>query len=84
MEKPGTFHFGTQAELQAASSLLQVPVYIFLKPNELRDWEWMVYNPQSRSQLDLSVCPGLAALQPPNTFNIEIFYRATHFDVNLS
>jgi hypothetical protein len=79
MEKPGTF--GTQAELQAASSLLQVPVYIFQKPNELRDWEWMVYNPQSKSQLDFSVCPGLAALQPPNNFNIEIFYHATHFDV---
>ena len=65
MEKPGTF--GTQAELQAASSLLQVPVYIFLKPNEPRDWEWMVYNPQSKSQLDFSVCPGLAALQPSNS-----------------
>ena len=37
MEKPGTF--GTQAELQAASSLLQDPLHIFQKPNELRDWE---------------------------------------------
>ena len=79
MNKPGTF--GTQAELQAASSLLQVPVYIFQKPNELRNWEWMVYNPQSRSQLDFSTCPGLAALQSPNTFDIEILYHAAHFDV---
>ena len=79
MGKPGTF--GTQAELQAASSLLQVPVYLFQKPNESRDWEWMVYTPQSKTQLHFDACPGIAALQPPNTFDIELLYHGAHFDV---
>ena len=65
MEKAGTY--GTQAELQAAASLLQVPVYIFQRPNGLRDWQRMVYSPQSKSQLDFSAYPDLhvVALQPP-------------------
>ena len=49
-----------------------------MKPNELRDWEWMVCKPQSKSQL---ACPGLAALQPHNTFDVEILYHVAHFDV---
>ena len=76
MAKPGTF--GTQAELQAASSLLQVPVYIFQKPNDSREWEWMVYTPQSKN---FDACPGIATLQPPSTFDIELLYHAAHFDV---
>ena len=79
MRKPGTF--GTQAELQAASSLLQVPVYLFQRPNDSREWEWMVYTPQSKVRMHFDACPGIATLQPPSTFDIELLYHAAHFDV---
>ena len=79
METPGTF--GTQAELQATTSLFQVPVYLFQKPNETRDWEWVVYSPQPRSRLNYTLCSGLENVHPPNTFNIEILYHGAHFDV---
>ena len=84
MRKAGTF--GTQAELQAASFLFQIPVYLFQKPNATRDWEWMVYNPQAKSNLDFSTCPHIhvAALQSPTNFHIEILYKAVHFDVIVS
>ena len=55
MESPGVFV--TQAELQATASLFQVPVYLFQKPNEKRDWEWMLYSPQPKSKLNYTVCP---------------------------
>ena len=73
--------FGTQVELQAATSLFQVPVYIFQKPNVSRLWEWMVYKPQSKDRLDFSACPRIAALKPPTNFNIEMLYNAAHCDV---
>ena len=46
-----------------------------------RDWEWMVYKPQSKDRLDFSACPRIAALKPPTNFNIEMLYNAAHFDV---
>ena len=82
MEKPGTF--GTQAELQAAASLFQVPVYLFQKPNETRDWAWMVYSPQPKRRLNYTACLALEAVQSPSTFDIEILYHGAHFDVIVS
>ena len=79
MEKPGKF--ATQAELQAMASLFQVPVYLFQKPNETRDWEWMVYSPQPKKRLNYTVCPGLETVKPPSTFDIKILYHGAHFDV---
>jgi hypothetical protein len=72
-----TEKLGTQAELQAVSSLLNIPVYMFQNRFSWRGWCTTL----SRSQLDFSACPGLATLQPLNTFNIAIFYHITHFDV---
>ena len=46
-------HFGTQAELQAASSLFQIPIKFFFKPSGTRGWEWMVYRPQPKDTLNL-------------------------------
>ena len=79
MRKAGIF--GTQAELQAAASLFQVPVYIFQKPNDLSLWEWMVYKPQSKDQLDFSAYQCIARLKHPTNFHIEMLYNAAHFDV---
>ena len=44
--------FGAQAERQAIGSLFQVPVYLLQRPNERRDWEWMVYSPQPKRRLN--------------------------------
>ena len=53
-----------------ASGNGQVPVYLFQKPNETRDWEWMVYSPQPKKRLNYTVCPGLETVKPPSTFDI--------------
>ena len=44
--------FGTQAELQAAPSLFQVPVYILHKCSQERGWEWMRYKPYNKECLN--------------------------------
>ena len=49
MKVPATF--GTQAELYAAASLFQIPVYVFYKRSEEEGWEWMMYDSYNKESL---------------------------------
>ena len=72
--------FGTQAELQAATSLFQVFVYVFYTCNEERGWEWMWYKPYSKEKLNYSA---ISIPKAPDNLHIKILYNeaGSHFDL---
>ena len=38
--------YGTQIELQAAATYLQIPIYVHTKPYAVKDWQWTCMTPQ--------------------------------------
>ena len=76
MKVPATF--GTQAELYAAASLFQIPVYVFYKRSEEEGWEWMMY--ESRNKENLQTPAHVTERAPENVW-IELLHTTLHFDV---
>lgn len=70
--------YGTQAELQAAASYFQVPIFVLDKPCEKIGWRWMKYTPFDPTTIDFTGNPTI--LSPPTRFRIEILLHAAHFD----
>ena len=52
--------YGTQAELHAAASYFQVPIFVLDKPNETRGWGWIKYTPVNSARLNFTGTPSIS------------------------
>ena len=73
MSKEATF--GTQAELHAAASFFQAPIFVLCKLNEKSEWTWIKYAPIPPTLLECT--PDTST--PPSHFRFEILHQGCHF-----